>query len=421
MSDPRLLLGFIRGIARRGDEGASDGQLLARFASTRDDSAFASLLARHGPMVLGVCRRVLGSPHDAEDAFQATWFVLARRAGSIQRPEALASWLYGVAHRTALEARTRAVRRRAREEPLADAVAPPNTDVFARDLRAVLDGEIRRLPDKYRSPFVLCYLEGRTNEEAARLLCCPKGTILSRLAWARDRLRRQLTRRGVTVPAAGLGALLSVDSLSAAVPAETARQTTQAALRFLAGQRVPVEVITLAKGVLKAMVIDKLKVVSAVILMLGLVGGGSAWLAQPILASAPSQPAPAAAPDDQDKLLDTLVALEKRTWQATKKKDLQTLQKLSTDDFEAILSDGTRLNLKDFQELFPFFQVKSFSMSDTKVVALGPDAAVLIYRSKAKTIVLGMTEEEHTWNSSTWVRRNGDWRCAFYQETSIDD
>src|SRR5262249_34111246 len=161
---------------------ATDRQLLQRFASGHDETAFTALVGRHGPMVLGVCRRVLHSIHDAEDAFQATFLVLARKAGSVRQPDALGNWLYGVAYRTALEARTRAAKRRARERELAEEPpVEPGGAIDWSDLRAVLDGEVNRLPDKYRSPFVLCYLEGRTNEEAARLLRCPKGTILSRL------------------------------------------------------------------------------------------------------------------------------------------------------------------------------------------------------------------------------------------------
>src|SRR5262249_38351825 len=159
-----------------------------------------------------------------EDAFQAAFLVLARKAGAIARPESLANWLYGVAYRTAREARTRDAKRRARERERAEKpTVDPNNDLLWRDLRAVLDGEVRRLPDRDGAAFVLGYREGGTNEEAARLLGCPKGTVLSRLAWARQRLRDRLTRRGVTLSAAGAGAAFAAESLAAAVPAELVR------------------------------------------------------------------------------------------------------------------------------------------------------------------------------------------------------
>src|SRR5205814_317663 len=142
-------------------EPTSDAELLRRFAAGRDEAAFADLVRRHGPMVLGACRRVLGPGPDAEDAFQATFLVLARKAGSIGRPERLAGWLYGVAARVARRVRTVARRHRpptTQPEP----IAPPADDVMWRDLRPVLDAEVGRLAEHYRLPFVLCYLEGRT-------------------------------------------------------------------------------------------------------------------------------------------------------------------------------------------------------------------------------------------------------------------
>src|SRR5262245_19690150 len=147
-----------------GGSDATDADLLDRFVHTRDEEAFTALLRRHGPAVLGVCRRVLSDPADAEDAFQATFLVLLRKAGSIGRPASLAGWLYGVAYRTALEARSRAARRRAKER---QAVPPPpgetTPQVVWADLRPVLDEEVSRLPQKYRVAFVLCHVQGRTN------------------------------------------------------------------------------------------------------------------------------------------------------------------------------------------------------------------------------------------------------------------
>jgi RNA polymerase sigma factor (sigma-70 family) len=178
----------------------SDEQLLARFVRGREEPAFGALVRRHGPMVFGVCRRLLGHWQDAEDACQATFLVLARHAGSIRKPGSLASWLYGVAVRVANKARSAALRRRQEEQQapgrIADSALP---DAAWRELRAILDEELIRLPERYRAPLVLCYLEGTTNEAAARQLGCTKGTVSSRLARARDLLRRRLTRRGLAL------------------------------------------------------------------------------------------------------------------------------------------------------------------------------------------------------------------------------
>ena len=165
----------------------SDGELLERFRAERDPYAFDLLVRRHGAMVLNVCKRVLRNHHDAEDAFQAAFLVLIRKAGVIRKRNSVGSWLHGVAYRTALKARTAAVRRRNLNETAA-AIAiqeePPST--LPIDVRPILDEELDRLPEKYRAPIVLCYLEGKTKPEAAAALECPEGTISGRLARARN-------------------------------------------------------------------------------------------------------------------------------------------------------------------------------------------------------------------------------------------
>jgi RNA polymerase sigma factor (sigma-70 family) len=253
------LLQFIRRVAvPRGD--STDDELLARFAADRDESAFAALVGRHGPMVLRVCQRVLGNAHDAEDAFQAAFLVLARKAGSAGRPRLLAHWLYGVAYRTALKARTERVTRQVKERQAEPRRWEAPVDPAWSDLRPVLDEEIRHLPRKYRVPFVLCYLEGKTNEEAARLIGCPKGTVLSRLAWARERLRSRLVRRGVGLSAGLLATLLLSESVaSAVVPALLVDSTAKAAAAFAAGRAVAGRVASLAEGVLRAMWMSKVR------------------------------------------------------------------------------------------------------------------------------------------------------------------
>jgi RNA polymerase sigma factor (sigma-70 family) len=184
-----------------------DAELLERFRARGDEAAFALLVQRHGPMVLGLCRRLLGDPAEAEDAFQATFLVLLRNSNSIRKRDSLAGWLHGVAYRVATRARAHAQRRRA----LGSIVGPPvlGPDVLdaliGRELGAVLDEEIQRLPSKYRLPLVLCALGGKTHEETARELGWPKSSVSARLCKARQLLRARLLRRGFSVPALLLG------------------------------------------------------------------------------------------------------------------------------------------------------------------------------------------------------------------------
>jgi RNA polymerase sigma factor (sigma-70 family) len=238
--------------------GLSDGELLARFAAARDEASFAALVRRHGRMVLGVCRRVLGDAHDADDAFQATFLVLVRKAATLADGEAVGNWLYGVAYRAAVEARCALARRRARERPMAQPPQREAAPAEVQDWRPLLDRELNRLPEKYRSAVVLCELEGRPRREAARLLGVPEGTLSSRLAAARRLLADRLTRRGVAVSAGALAALWA-EAASAAVPEALAAATAKAASAFAAGQAAAAPVAALTQGVLKAMFLSKLK------------------------------------------------------------------------------------------------------------------------------------------------------------------
>src|SRR6266567_8849302 len=184
----------------RDGAGRTDGQLLEDYVGRRDDAALAALVWRHGPMVWGVCRRVLRNHHDAEDAFQATFLVLVRKAASIASRELVANWLYGVAHQTALKARATVAKRRTRERQVTDMPEPAVSQQDQwRDLQPVLDEELSRLPDKYRGVIVLCDLEGKTRKEVAGQLGCPEGTVASRLARARIMLAKRFTQRGVAL------------------------------------------------------------------------------------------------------------------------------------------------------------------------------------------------------------------------------
>jgi RNA polymerase sigma factor (sigma-70 family) len=248
-----------------GDSGAlSDAELLERVVSQTDAAAFEVLVWRHGALVLGLCRRVLRHEHDAEDAFQATFLILMRKAGSIGKRQALGSWLYKVAFRVAL--RLRARQRARREQPGVDVPGREGmSDLIWRDLRPVLDEEVNGLPEKYRTPFVLCYLEGLTNAEAARHLGCPRGTILSRLAWARQRLRDRLVRRGLALSVGTLTATLSA-AVSAAPSSPLVTTAVKAATQGAASKLVDL----LTQGVLREMLLSKLKRVAAVLLGLGI-------------------------------------------------------------------------------------------------------------------------------------------------------
>jgi RNA polymerase sigma factor (sigma-70 family) len=214
-----------------------DGQLVALFVSDREggEAAFRVLLHRHGPMVMGVCHRVLGDAHAAEDAFQATFLVLVRKAGTLRDRDLLANWLYGVAHRVARKAKAAASRRRDVERDAAGQRTAAGGDPDQAELRAVIDEEIRRLPDRYREPLVLCYLEGLHHHEVARRLNCPVGTVESRLSRARERLRSRLARRGLAPTSAVLVALLAPESDSAALPPPF-EAALRAAVRLRAGQ-----------------------------------------------------------------------------------------------------------------------------------------------------------------------------------------
>jgi len=243
------------------DAGLPDGQLLGQFVGHGDVSALDALVRRHGPMVWNVCRRVLGDHHAAEDAFQATFLVLVRRAASIRASDALANWLYGVAHKTACKARATAARRRTREAPLdrAGEVEGPWLAESEDDLRPLLDLELSRLPGHYRAAIALCDLEGKTRAEAAGQLGLPEGTVASRLTRGRALLARRLARRGLAVTAGSLAAALS--EASAVMPARVSSGAVAVAAEFLAGRSaaIPTGVAALTKGVLRDMLISKLK------------------------------------------------------------------------------------------------------------------------------------------------------------------
>jgi RNA polymerase sigma factor (sigma-70 family) len=273
----------------------ADRHLLQRFLADRDEAAFAALVQRHGPMVFGVCRSVLRQHQDAEDAYQATFLVLARRAAAVQRQDSLASWLHGVAYRLSLKARTLDARRRTRERAV---VLPPATeamdDLTWRELRAVLHEELDRLREQLRTPLVLCCLEGKTLDEAAQQLGWKTTTLKGRLARGRKLLRARLLRRGLALSVPLFATLLSQNE-SSAVPVALAESTVQGARAFATGSAagaVSASALALAEGGLKAMFLSKLKMTIAV----GLTATVLAVTVGLALASRRDEPRPAPPP-----------------------------------------------------------------------------------------------------------------------------
>jgi RNA polymerase sigma factor (sigma-70 family) len=264
----------------RSDEQQPDRQLLERFARHRDEDAFAALLRRHGPMVLGVCRSVLHDLHAAEDAFQAAFLVLAQKAGTIQRQESVGGWLYRVAYHLAVKAQAGAARRRAHERnTVSRSSADPVLDLSLRELRGVLHEELGHLPERYRAPLVLCYLEERSLEEAARLLGWSRGAVKGRLERGRERLRGRLTRRGLALSAGLVAAGLTRNAASARVPALLAEATLEVARLVAAGDGTvtgltSTAVANLIEGATRTMFFSKPKVVT--ILLMAVLCGAAA-------------------------------------------------------------------------------------------------------------------------------------------------
>ncbi len=270
--------------------GLAEGELLERFASRRDEAAFEAIVVRHGPMVLGVCRRLLDDAHDVEDAFQSTFLVLVRKAGALRGQEVLGPWLHGVAYRVAARARAVAVRRRVREGPGAEELAVgPGRDMDLFDLRSVLDEEVNRLPEKFRLPVVLCHLEGRTLDEAARQLRWTVGMVRGRLARGRERLRGRLARRGLGPSAATLGALFSAEAVAAGPPQALVDSTIRAGVATAAGRTaaglVSATTQALTQRAVRIMFLTKLRLAAGLVLAAGLIATGVATLARQMPAS----------------------------------------------------------------------------------------------------------------------------------------
>jgi RNA polymerase sigma factor (sigma-70 family) len=314
-----------RSALRQDGAGLTDGELLECFIYQRDEAAFEALLRLHGPMVLGVCRRIVQNEEDAEDAFQATFLVLVRRAASIRPRRMVGNWLYGVAQNTALKARAMNNRRRLKEKEVVVSPKPQASPADWQQVQALLDEELRGLPDKYRAAIVLCDLESMSIREASRQLGCPQGTIGTRLARGRRLLAARLTRRGLTLSGGLIAAALSENAASACVPSPLVFSTVKAAAKLAAGPAatgglISAKVAALTEGVLKAMYLTKLKTVVGVVLAATLFAAAGGVFTYHILAAEHKEATkgdepqlPGKAPDkaktDKDKLQGIWVAV----------------------------------------------------------------------------------------------------------------
>jgi RNA polymerase sigma factor (sigma-70 family) len=278
----------VRDLGTLFNEGAvgmlTDGQLLDRFVERREASAFEAIVERYGPLVWGVYRRVLRDHHDAEDAFQATFLVLMRKAASVMPREKLGNWLYGVAIQAAMKARATRAKRRVRERPAWTMTEPESVpDEYPDEQLSRLDREVTRLPEKYRVPIILCELEGKTHRQAAEHLGWPVGTVSCRLSRARALLASRLSRPEMPLTAGALTVLLAYDVASACVPPELVILTAQAATLATAGKAVTAGVVSaeaaaLTGEVLKAMLLNKLKIITATLVMISAFAAGGTAL-----------------------------------------------------------------------------------------------------------------------------------------------
>jgi RNA polymerase sigma factor (sigma-70 family) len=414
-----------RAVLRQEEDGLTDGQLLGRFIEQRGEAAVAALVRRHGPMVWGTVRRILPNHHDAEDAFQATFLVLLRRAASITPREMVGNWLYGVAHQTARKARALLAKRQARERQvtaLPEAQAPEQG--AGCDLGPVLDQELNRLPEKYRVAIVLCDLAGKTRREVARQLGLPEGTLAGRLTRGRALLAKRLARRGLALSGGALAGVLSRQAVSASVPTSVMDPAIQAVTAVAAGRAVAGAasgtVAALTEGVLKAMWMTRAKkALGACLVGALLLSGAFGYRSR---AGDKPPPAPAgkktaadkahAAPSD-GKLRDTLLVLDKQFWEAASNYDVDTLDKLLADDYIVFSPDGHHWNKKFALERYRQGRFINVKFPSKRIVTrINEHTAILSYE-----VIWGAEDKGtgarpdvgHDRMISCWVQRDGGW------------
>jgi RNA polymerase sigma factor (sigma-70 family) len=381
----RILEGLLRHIRQdvpEQGETPTDAELLRRFARLRDEAAFATLVGRHGALVWAACRAVLGHDQDAEDAFQATFLVLAQRCHAVRKETSLGSWLYGVARNVAFKARRADTRRRLREERQRASVPQgPAATAALGELQLILQEEVDRLSAKFRAPFVLCCLEGLGRVEAAQALGWKEGTLSARLSQARRTLERRLLRRGVTLAAASGAYALCVGAADAALPAGLTASTSRAALLLAVREEstvVSARAAVLAEGVIKSMFLTRLKMWTAVLLAFAVLAAGVGLVVQARYRAKPAddrttRSRPATAPD----LVRAL--RQDQAW-------IHKVKSLSLR-FEGKVADGKG---KEYPE----------------VVVVGFDSQRLRHSFARK----GLAEQLNTWDgkrSITWFREEG--------------
>jgi RNA polymerase sigma factor (sigma-70 family) len=415
-----------RTVLLRDGAGLTDGQLLEAFLGRRDETAMEALLRRHGPMVWGVCRRVLQNHHDAEDAFQATFLVLVRKAAQIVPKERVGHWLYLVAHQTALHASRTVARRRAREKEVAEMPEPTVAEkILWRDLEPLLDEELSRLPDAYREAIVLSDLEGKTRREVARQLDLPEGTVGSRLARARALLAKRLARHGLAVSAGVWAAVSSQKAASASVPGSLVSSTIKAATLVAAGQAaglrgIPVQIAALTEGVLKAMLLKKIKagfVTVFVAALLSLGGGVFVWQSEASEHSAQQVDRKESREDKDENFKKRLLELDELWW----KGDVETLRKLAADDLITVSGVG-RYDKASLLEAAKNRHPVDGTKRDVEVSRISKDVAIVTYVYDCKVVLSDGTLFQNCRDrrfSSTWVKRKRSWVVVFAQETIL--
>ena len=351
--------------------GLGDAELLDDFVTRGGDAAeaaFEAIILKHGPMVFGVCRSVLSHPADAEDAFQATFLVLVRKAGSVRVAGSLGPWLYGVARRVARRARSNAQRADGRVGMREEVVEPPNLD--RREIQEVVAEEVDRLPATYRAAVILCHFEGLSHGEAAEHLGWPVGTLSGRLSRARDLLRARLTRRGLSHPATMLASYPLTD-LARAVPAPLLRSTVQYATSAATAGTIPASLLIEARGVLIAMTMQKLRSAAVIVATVALFAGGVSYVAGQSRPSSPVQP-PLAQPRPESRQADG-----RRTRAAFLQEQVALARQAYADQEEVIMHPAPGLGGNTVYASFHVDQLSIWSlrwMEAARDLATGPSA-----------------------------------------------
>jgi RNA polymerase sigma-70 factor (ECF subfamily) len=354
---------------------ASDGHLLERFVAAKDEAAFEGLMHRHGQMVLAVCRRVLSSPQDVEDAFQATFLVLVQKADSMRKQESIAGWLFGVAHKVAARLRQKVAKGGLCGGHPVETLAADTASVEREETAWKVHEALDRLPEKFRAPLVLCYLEGKTQDETAKELGWTAGMVKGRLERGRDKLRARLAKTGVTLSATALSAALAAQATAALVPAELVKSTLKVSLLGTAGKTatagvVPAQVFTLTKEVTKAMFPTKLQIVTVTTIAVGVIGAGAAGVTyvlgkggdgKAVVTTAENALAgddntPDKGKTDQEKIQGTWIVVSMKAWEKGKEVKNEQFDKIAQLIKQKKLKmtfTGEKLTLSGFGDEMP--------------------------------------------------------------------